>query len=107
MVDLDIRSLSLEEAFNTLKTLDDGTAEYHEIEEKAIRGINIKFSLFDYLYKRPSITEKGRNGKVIIRGKIYKLEDYDEELMEREKLIKEFLIEKLEGRQIAKVRGTK
>lgn len=104
-MDIDVRSIDLREAFNMLKTVDDNSNEYKETENKVIKGINIKFNINDLLNLRGNIVEKGKLQKVIINGKVYKMEDYDEELMAREKLAKAFLINKLEGRQIAKPRG--
>lgn len=106
-MDIDVRSMDIGEAFNTLKTLDDGSEEYRETERKAIKGIKIRFSIFDVIKMRGNIVEKGKNRKMIINGKSVDMEDFDIEMMEREKAIKRFLIEKLEGRQIAKPRGLK
>ena len=106
MADIDVRTINLEQAFNMFKTLDDDSEEYRNIELKVIKGIFIKFSLFDALYKRQNINLINESiGKIIINGKSFSMESFDIELMEREKLIKKFLIDKLENKQIAKIRG--
>lgn len=104
-MDLNVRSMDLVEAFNTFKTLDDGSKEYINTEKLVINGIRIKVSIFDILYERKNIVEKDKLGKIIINGKVISLNDFDFELLEREKVIKKFLIDKLEDRQIARPRG--
>jgi hypothetical protein len=106
-MEIDVRTLDLKEAFNLLKTLDDGSEEYNETERKAINGELLKFSIFDKLNERNNIVEKGKIGKVIINGHVFDIKEYDKELMRREKIIKSFLIDKLEGKQIARPRGLK
>lgn len=45
-MDLNVRSMDLVEAFNTFKTLDDGSKEYINTEKLVINGIRIKVSIF-------------------------------------------------------------
>lgn len=98
--DLDIRTLNIEEAWNTFKT----EIKTHETEYKQARfGIKIKFDINDYLKGR--ITIKAKTGKAYIRGGAYELEDFETELELRERIIKNWLIENFGDEEIATPRG--
>lgn len=65
--------------------------------------MKIKFDINDYLKGR--IITKPKVGKALIRGKTCKLEDFETELEEREKVIKDWLVENYQEEDIAKPRG--
>lgn len=98
--DMDIRTLSLQEAWNTFKT----EIEMTEKEYKEARfGVTIKFDINDYLKNRIAI--KGKVGKAFIRGKSHSLEDFETELEKRERIIKDWLLENFGDIEIATPRG--
>ena len=99
--DLDILTLGLAEAWNMYKIMADHNQEYR----KARFGVNIKFDINDYLKGR--ILTKPKTGKALIRGKTCKLEDFETELEEREKIIKDWLVENYTEEDIATARGYK
>lgn len=102
-MDVNIRGLDIRETFEMFLT--EWEDEDDELGDLVIRGINIKFSLFDYIKMRRNIVEKDKIGVVIINNKKYNLQDFDIELANREKLMKRYLLEKLENKPIVKIRG--
>lgn len=98
--DLDIRTLSLEEAWQTFKT----EIQMDEAEYRLARfGCDIRFDINDYLKGRIAI--KGKVGKAFIRGCAYMLEDFETELENRERVIKEWLLDNFGDKEIATPRG--
>lgn len=105
-MEINIRGLDIRECFEMF------LAEWKEDEEEdigrlVIFGINLGFSLFDYVKGRRNIVEKDKIGKVYINGKTYRIEEFDMELARRERVMKEYLIDKLENKPIVKPRGIK
>jgi len=82
---LDIMTLPLEEAWNVIKVLDCDNTTY----KKARFGIQIPFDINDYIKER--IIIKAKSNIAIIKGKPYSLTDFETELEQREKTIKEWL----------------
>lgn len=100
--DTEIRTMALEQAWNTMKT----EIEMTEREYKQARfGINIIFDINDYLKGR--ITIKAKTGKAFIRGKAHRLEEFETELEQRERIIKGWLLDNFGDEEVATPRGIK
>lgn len=97
--DLDILTMGLPEAWNMYKMLSEHDNEYNE----ARFGKKIRFDINDYLKGR--ILIKPKTGKALIKGKGYLLEDFETELEEREKIIKEWLIDNYTEEELVTPRG--
>lgn len=98
--DLDILTLGIAEAWNMYKIM----AEHDQTYRKARFGTNIKFDINDYLKGRIQI--KPKTGKALIRGKTCDLEEFETELENREKLIKDWLVENYTEEDIAMPRAS-
>lgn len=99
--DLDILTLGLPEAWNMYKIMTEHDEEYR----KARFGIKIKFDINDYLKGR--ILIKPKTGKALVRGKTFILEDFETELEEREKVVKDWLLENYTEEELIKPRSAK
>jgi len=97
---LDIRTLSLEEAWNTFKTEIGMTEKEYR---QARFGVSIRFDINDYLKGRIAI--KSKTGKAFIKGSSYNLEEFETELEKRERVIKEWLLENFGDKEVATPRG--
>lgn len=92
--------MNFEESWNYFKTEINMTdTEY----KKARFGINIRFDLNDYLKGRINI--KSKSGKALIKGKSHDLEEFETEIEKRERLIKKWLLENCQEKEVAKPRG--
>ena len=97
---LDLKTLPPDEAWNLFATeIDNQEEEYNT----ARFGIKIPFDIYYYLQNQ--ITIKPKRGIAIIRGRTYLLEDLYTEIEERNKVIKEWLVENLTGDDIITPRG--
>lgn len=99
--DLDILTLGLNEAWNMYKIM----ASHDNSYKMARFGVNIKFDINDYLKGR--IQTKPKSGRALIRGQTCKLEDFETELEEREKVVKEWLLENYQEEELTAPRGGK
>jgi hypothetical protein len=69
-------------------------------------GISINFDIIDY-FQYFNIRVKEKQGYVIIGGKPVKKQDVDTELILRERVMSDYLLEKFGKKSIAGVRGPK
>lgn len=99
--DIDLMTMGLPEAWNMYKIMSDKD----ELYRRARFGIKIKFDINDYLKGR--ITIKPKSGRAMIRGRNCSLEDFETELEDREKVIKEWLIENCTEEEPFTPRGAK
>jgi hypothetical protein len=84
--DMEILTLGLTEAWSMFKIMNNGDESYRKVRF----GITIKFDINDYIKGR--IMTKPKIGKALIRGKTYKLEEFETELESRERVIKQWLM---------------
>lgn len=109
MVETDVRTLNVKEAFLTLTQYmaeEEGT--FNDIEDvyhKARFGINLKFDIYDYINEMINI--KSKTGKIIYRGRTLDISDFWTELETRNILIKKWLIENTEEEGVIKSYETK
>ena len=97
--DIDILTMGLVDCWNMYKVMTMRDDTY----KQARFGVKIKFDINDYLKGR--ILTKPKSGKALIRGRTCELEEFETELEEREKLIKEWLLENCTEDEIIKPRG--
>lgn len=101
MPDLNVMQMNIEEAWEVFKMLVRDMEEFDEESYKKARfGIRIKFDINEYTNKW--IRVKTKKGIVLIRGKVYRSEDFWTEIEEREYLIKRWIIENIEDEEMAK-----
>lgn len=93
---LDVATLPLHDAWK-LFMLQKGIQNTQEYR-KARFGININFDINDALIGNIKI--KAKSQEAIINRWKYNLEDYNTELENRERIIKEYLIEQLEPERL-------
>ena len=98
--EVEFKTMSLEEAWNFFKT----EIEMNSVEYQNARfGIYMMFDINDYFYGHISV--KSKTGKVFIRGKSFKTEDFYTELEHRERQIKSYLVDNFSDEEIAAPRG--
>lgn len=84
---LDILTLSFRQAWDLFILISNRDETYR----KARFGINLKFDIYDYFNNR--MVMKYKTGIALIMGKPFKIEDIETEREQREKLVKEWLLE--------------
>lgn len=100
--ELDIKTLSLEEAYELFISEVDKYRD-SKIYGQIRFGIKIRFDIYDYL--NGNIRVKHKSGKAIIKGRVYDMEDIYGEIEERNKEMKEWLVENIVEETFAKARG--
>lgn len=96
----EIRTMNLEETWNMFKTMIEmNTKDY----VTARFGKRIRFDINDYI--KGKITEKRKVGKTIIKGKVYSSEEFETELEERERTMKNYIIKETKTQEVATPRG--
>lgn len=89
--EIDIQTLSTEETFQMFVANLDPELEETEKRYAQVRfGISLSFDMYDYI--NDVIVVKGKIGKVIHRGHVWKSEDFWTELEQRTRLAKQYLM---------------
>lgn len=97
MAQLDVRELSIEQAWHVFITeIDTQSREY----QQARFGHRLKFDIYETF--KGYFTIKPKTGKIYIRTKAYRLEDFHTEMEIREKQIKRWILENMGEEEIAR-----
>ena len=98
--EIEFKTMSFNDAWNFFKTeIEMSSVEY----QNARFGMFIMFDINDYI--NGHINVKAKTGKVYIRGKTYKTEDFYTEIEYREREIKAWLIDNFAQDEVAIPRG--
>lgn len=84
---------SMREIWDTFITLENEYKEFEEDYEVVRFGIKVKFEIYDLWEDTKKIVRKDKDGKVIIDGNTYKLEDFRTEKEERRKIMVNAIID--------------
>lgn len=102
MIDNDFFTIPFEDAWAYFKiSIESSSKEYQQVRF----GIKIKFDIYDY--QKGRIETKPKQGLALLHGKRYNLEEIETELEEREKIMKNWLIDNEEKTGIMKMRELK
>lgn len=97
---IDIRTMDFDECWNFFKTeIDMKDMIYRQVRF----GNKLFFDINDYLKGR--LQMKPKIGKVIIRGMVFDLGDFETELEVRERMMKNWLLENYGEKDIASARN--
>lgn len=104
MDETEIRSMTIEEAFEVF------TSEDEELQEKDVYlqarfGTELQFDLYSWIKQLYSIKEK--TGKITIEGKTYKMRDFWTEIENRNRILKKWLLENFVKEELVKPRERK
>ena len=102
--EVDIKALGLIDTYNYfVLEIEEDDAESKKVYQKARFGINIKFDI--YYYVNGVIIEKHKAGYAIVMNKKVPLEDFWTELEQRNKIMKEYLVERIRPPAVSRPRG--
>jgi len=91
---------TMQELWDTFITLEGEYREFDAEYDEVRYGIDVKFEIYDLWEDTKTIVRKDKDGKVIIKGNTYKLEDFRTEKEERRKIMVEAILENTTDKEV-------
>lgn len=92
-----IMTKSLEEKYKLFRMLENEYPEWQKEYNRVRYGVNLKFDI-NFIWQKQKMVYAAQNGKMmVINNTKVRLEDYNTEVEDREKIIDEALLNNVEG----------